>query len=242
MIKFLTSNFGNSHEIDGKKIPNEFNNENGIVNQIKKSLKKQNTILYIASNSNDFEKIKIYSNILFASLKLSGISFENYIVLDSKNKTYAKEYVEHSDLIFLSGGDTYIQNLFFEEINLKKLLKSFDGVLIGHSAGALNMAANVFNSPEEMEKSEPIYFKGLDVTNINIEPHFIIDDSSFDEAKIYQRNKVLEESYKRKIYGQCDGSYIIEDNEGAVVYGETYLIENGKIQLICSNRQHLKIK
>ena len=33
------------------------------------------------------------------------------------------------------------------------------------------MAKDVFNSPEQGEDSEPIYFEGLGLTEINIEPH-----------------------------------------------------------------------
>ena len=98
------------------------------------------------------------------------------------------------------------------------------------------MADSVFNSPEEKENSEPIYFNGLGLTNINIEPHFIFDTKGFNEFELYQRNKIIEESYKRKIYGQCDGSHIlIDENGNEIIYGETYLIENGNVIKICDN-------
>ena len=48
---------------------------------------------------------------------------------------------------------TYKQHEFFIEINLKELLKNYQGLVIGQSAGALNMADKVFNSPEEQENS-----------------------------------------------------------------------------------------
>lgn len=61
------------------------------------------------------------------------------------------------------------------KINLKEYLKYLDCVVIGISAGSINCAKDVFNSPEEeQDLINPMYFKGLYLTHINIEPHFDI--------------------------------------------------------------------
>ena len=242
MIKILMSDFKHYHKLNGEKIANELDNSNGIVNQIKNSLNGNNAILFIASSPDDKEKIELYSKLLFEGLKLSGVSFKEYLVLDSSTVDKTKEYIDKANMIFLSGGDTYIQNEFFKRINLREKLEKFNGLIIGQSAGAINMANDVFNSPEEMEKSEPVFFQGLGLTNINIEPHFVLDDSNFDESEKYQRNAVLSESNNRKIYGQCNGSHILIDNDGNVtIYGKTYLISNGQISLACENGYNKEI-
>ena len=242
MIKILMSDFKHYHKLNGEKIANELDNSNGIVNQIKNSLNGNNAILFIASSPDDKEKIELYSKLLFEGLKLSGVSFKEYLVLDSSTVDKTKEYIDKANMIFLSGGDTYIQNEFFKRIHLREKLGIFNGLIIGQSAGAINMANDVFNSPEEMEKSEPVFFQGLGLTNINIEPHFVLDDSNFDESEKYQRNAVLSESNNRKIYGQCNGSHILIDNDGNVtIYGKTYLISNGQISLACENGYNKEI-
>ena len=239
MIRFLTSDFKHYHKVNGQKIANSFDNTNGIVNQIKEYLKEKNTILFISADSKDIEKVSLYSQLLFEGLRLSGIEFKDYLVLSDETKNNAKEYIEKADLIFLSGGDTYIQHQFFTEIKLKDLLVNFNGLIIGQSAGAINMANSVFNSPEDQEQSEPIFFDGLGLTNINIEPHFKYNDTNFDDNEKYQRNAIIKESYNRQIYGQCNGSHIIiDDNNVATVYGDTYLIENGNITKICNNKDN----
>ena len=239
MIRFLTSDFKHYHKVDGQKIANSFDNTNGIVDQIKEYLKEKNTILFISADSKDIEKVSLYSQLLFEGLRLSGIEFKNYLVLSNKTKINAKEYVEKADLIFLSGGNTYIQHQFFTEIKLKDLLVNFNSLIIGQSAGAINMANSVFNSPENQEQSEPTFFDGLGLTNINIEPHFQYDDTNFNDNGKYQRNVIIRESYNRQIYGQCNGSHIIiNENNVATIYGETYLIENGNITKICDNKNN----
>lgn len=171
-------------------------------------------------------------------MKMVGITFEEYYILDGTKVNKAKEYIENADLVFLCGGDTYNQHLFFEKINLKLLLSTYSGIVMGQSAGSINMAEYCFNSPEELEKSEPIFFEGLGLTNINIEPHFVYNVSGFNENEKYQRNAVVKESYNRPIYGQCNGSHIFIDGDNtATIYGETYLITNGNIEKICENHQ-----
>lgn len=159
MIKILMSDFKHYHKLNGKKVANELDNSNGIVDQIKNSLNGNNTLLFIASSPDDKEKIELYTKLLFEGLKLSGISFNEYLVLDSSTVDNAQEYIDKANMIFLSGGDTYIQNEFFKRINLREKLEKFNGLIIGQSAGAINMADDVFNSPEEMENSEPVFLK-----------------------------------------------------------------------------------
>lgn len=238
---FLTSDLGHYHKVDGEKIVNEIDNKNGLIEQLKVSLKGNKAILYIAADKTDTKKVKMYANILFESLKLSNIEFNNYYILDEETMQNAKEYVESADFIFLSGGNTFFQNTFFNEIGLKELLKNYSGVIMGQSAGSINLADDVFNSPENLEKSDPIYLKGLGLTDINVEPHFVLDDSNFDDYKKYNRYYILNESKKRTIFALCDGSHIKIDDK-VIIYGKSYLISNGEINLICKDFEKFRLK
>ena len=59
------------------------------------------------------------------------------------------------------------------------------------------MPLNVFNSPEEMEESEPVFFDGLGLVSINIRATFEYDVSKFDDVKISKRSKGVKESFNR---------------------------------------------
>ena len=132
-------------------------------------------------------------------------------------------------MIFLCGGNTYIQNQFFNEIDLKNYIKELDSTIVGISAGAINSADIVFNSPEEdNDLSNPYILVGLGLTEFNIEPHFDIHNDN-----ILQMKSILDESYKRVIYGLPDGSYIV----GNKVYGRCYKIYQGNIEIICNDNE-----
>lgn len=239
---FFTSNTKHYHKINGEKFPNEIDNTNGIVDQIKQLMSANNEkILFIASSPDDSEKVDSYASLIFNGLKLSGITFSEYFVLDNRTKNNAGEYVKKSNVIFLSGGNTYIENEFFKQIHLKELLQDFNGIIIGQSAGSINMADAAYNSPEEGDLSEPIYFEGLGLSSINIEPHFVLDTTEFDEMQMYQRNHLLEESKRRPIYALCDGSHILETEESIMIYGKSFLIQDGIITQICDDKQTFNI-
>ena len=243
MIKILASDFGNYEKVNGEKIIHPISNENGIVDQLRESLKDKNKVVFISSDiSSTPESVSPYAKIFFDSMKMVNIIFNEYLIIEGTNYEKASEYIGGADLVFLCGGDTYNQHKLFLKMNLKQILCHFSGVVIGQSAGALNMAVNVFNSPEEKEESEPIFYEGLGLTDINIEPHFKLDDASFNDKERYQRDVIIKESYNRVIYGQCDGSHIfINENNMATIYGRTYLISNGKIEKICDNHKSLSI-
>lgn len=238
---FFTSNTKHYHKVDGKKVPNEIDNTNGIVDQIKQLIDDNNGILFIASSPEDYEKVDDYASLIFAGLRLSGLTFYNYFILDNRTKDKAFEYIKQSNVIFLSGGDTYIENEFFKQLHLKELLQTFEGIIIGQSAGSLNLAETVYNSPEEKELSEPIYFEGLGLSSINIEPHFVLDTTDFDDSQMYQRTHILEESKTRPIYAICDGSHILETDDSTTIYGKSYLIKDGIITEICNDKESSSI-
>ena len=97
------------------------------------------------------------------------------------------------------------------------------------------MATNVYNSPEEGKMSQNIYFEGLGLSNINVEPHFVLDTANFNDLELYQRGHIINESMKREIYAISDGAYIIEANNIITIFGESYLIKDGIITKLCSN-------
>lgn len=62
---FFTSNTKHYYKDNDMKLPKEIDNTNGIVDQIKKLINKNHSILYIASDPNDYEKIDSYSSLIF---------------------------------------------------------------------------------------------------------------------------------------------------------------------------------
>ena len=62
MVAILTSSLGGSHKVNGKRIPTCLQNENGLLDQIKKYWKPMSKVLIISAGPNDFIR---NDNILF---------------------------------------------------------------------------------------------------------------------------------------------------------------------------------
>lgn len=237
---FLASDLGCSIKINGVRFSKEMDNTNGVVNQIKDYLTGNNKMVFLVSDPNDHEKNEAYAKRTFDSFSKSGIIFENKILINGKYQGNIVEEIKTSDLVFLSGGKTEVQMKFFEYIGLKEILKDYNGLIIGQSAGALNLATNVLCSPEEEEEIGKNYkWSGLGKTNINIEPHFVLN--VVNELDIKLREELLKISSEKRIYAICDGTHIFIDDVSAKLFGEAYLIENGNITKINDNHIELDI-
>lgn len=239
MNLFLASNIGGVKKENGNKIPIKFFENNDFLNNLKKHLKNNKKFVLVASDPDNGEKNDLFLQMDIEALKLSGLTFQEYFVLDGRNKEKITTILKDCNLIFLCGGNTLIQNAFFNNIGLKEYLKNIDSVIVGISAGSINSANNVYNSPESEEdlKNSP-YLDGLELTAINIEPHFILEDLSDDNKKL-QREEILKESYNRTIIALTDGAYILQTDKECKLYGESYKIKDGIISKICSNEEFI---
>ena len=141
MVLFLTSNIGGIKKEKEKKTPTKFYSKNQFLLNMKKSLKSNKKFILIASNPFNFEQNDQFLEMDIEASKLSGLSFDEYLILDNRNKTKISEVLKDSSLIFLCGGNTYIQNQFFNEINLKKYIKELDATIVGISAGAITFSS-----------------------------------------------------------------------------------------------------
>ena len=200
---------------------------------MKESINDYNKFVIIASDADNYEQNDYYLKLDMDVLAMSGINFKENVVLDNRNKDDIANVLKNSSLIFLSGGDTLKQNIFFNEINLKEYIKNIDACIVGISAGAINSAKIVFNSPEEeKDLTNPSILEGLGLTTINVEPHFDCDKIS----KI-QMDAILKESNNRVIYGLPDKSYIFNNK----VYGKCYRVYKENIELISNDDEVVEV-
>ena len=238
---FLTSDMGCSKKENGIRCCTKINNENKIIEQIKESLDNENTFVFITSNPDDYKTNDNYANLTFNSFNISGFDFKKLIIIDNRYLNNLENTIKNSDLIFLAGGNTEIEMNFFEKIKLREILKNYNGVIIGQSAGAINLANIAVCSPEyEEEIGKKYVWPGLEKTNINIEPHFHLETNNPLEEKL--RKELLSLSEKYNIYAIKDGTHIFDNGKEITLYGEAYLIKNKIITKISDIGNNISIK
>jgi peptidase E len=196
-----------------------------IAKNIKMDLIENEALAFISSSPSGFEKSDFYFNINIRWFNRIGVEFDNYYLLDNRTKNNkAKDYIKQSSCIFLMGGNTEEQIKYIRESNYLELLPKHEGIIMGISAGAINLASKSlffgYSKGQETNISN-----GVGITEKTIFPHFRIND----EEKI---NELKKFSNNFTIYGMCDYSAIIERKNEVKMVGEIYKINNSIVEKI----------
>ena len=221
----------------------EFNDVNGFKNTLKKFWGEEPNVLYIASFPNEYEITDEYYNAFKNAFLNAGFTFGSINLLDYRNIKDFDSLFALANAIMLPGGHTPTEMKFFNELGLKDKLKKFNGLVIGSSAGSMNMASVVYCPPElEGETINPNfkkYFPGLGLTDVNILPHHSEYKDAIVDGKNVYKEIVLKDSNDHKFYSFSDGTYIVVSDNKTTLYGEAFLIENENITKISNNNEVL---
>lgn len=201
--------------------------------------------LFICSDPDSHEQTDGFAQAIRESLEALGLRFSEYQVLDGRNADRAGELVSGAELIVLAGGHVPTQNRFFEKIGLRKWMQSFDGVLIGISAGTMNSAEVVYAQPElEGEATDPGYRRflpGLGLTQTMILPHYqMLMGEVLDGLRVIE-DIAYPDSQGRRIYLLVDGSYLYCEDGRETIFGEAYLLADGKLTQICREGESVEL-
>ena len=193
-----------------------------IAEVMKKTFTKRRQFAFIASEfENLHEKTDRYFQIFLKMFCEIGICFEKSCVVDGRmDKKSARDTVRSADVVWLSGGDTPTEYHYLQKYGLVDVIRDHPGVVIGMSAGSINLARTVICTVSCGHAKQEIY-EGIGRTDFTVEPHFHIEQVS---------KELLELSKKHIIYGLCDNSMILCNDEGSEFFGEIYRLGNGKAE------------
>lgn len=231
---------------NGNYVPRIIDNDNGFLDSLKKYMTSRKCMVVISGNP---KKVKTGdpNEVTRKGFAMSGIPFDEYIYVNDTNKEHIAEYIKKADCVNLFGGHLPTANAFINELNLKELLKDFNGVVIGASGGAMNMADNVYCIPEvegeHVDKSFNRILKGLALTNVNVIPHYkFFEKDVFSDGVRMLEDILLPDSYKTPMIALPDRSYIIQQGDQISIFGESYLLKNGTITPICKSFEFESMK
>ena len=202
--------------------PNGFHAETAEV--FREKIHKRNRFAFVASEFELLhEKTDKYFHFFLDMFESIGIYFEGAYVVDGRmSAEEAQSVVAEADVVWLSGGDTPTQFRYFQTYGLDKVLKGHDGVIIGMSAGSINMAKTSICTLSCGHYRQEIY-SGLGCVDVSVEPHFVGE-------KVSEELLALSEEYT--IYGLCDDGFIVCSGENVAYYGEVYRLSKGNVERI----------
>ena len=200
--------------------PNGFNAQTAEVFQRK--IRPRKKFAFVASEfEKTHEKTDYYFHHFLNMFEEVGIHFEETYVIDGRMSVdEAQKVVADADVIWLSGGDTPTQFHYLLEYGLDTVISQHGGIIIGMSAGSINMARTSICTLSCGHYKQDIYH-GLGCVDISVEPHFVRSKVS---------NELIGLSKKYTIYGLCDDSFIVCSGKNMECFGEIYKLSCGMIE------------
>ena len=167
MIKYL---FSAVDKINGFNVKQE--------EYLKKDIKNNSSMVFIASTFDNYEKNDIYKNKMIEFFSNIGITFNKLSLIDNRtSKEEAITLLKETDYVFLLGGDTFNQMKSINDYNLKKYIQKVD-IVLGVSAGSLNQSKKVIYL-DEYQDNKIVNYDGLDLVDFNIYPHADINNADY---------------------------------------------------------------
>ena len=204
---------------------------NGFIDNLKAALPPRPRALFVCADPDNHAETDAFARDIGKAIMEAGIDIRSSAVLDSRNDAEAKLLIWQSDLIVLSGGHVPTQNLYFQKLQLSRLLKNFQGTVLGISAGSMNCARRAYAQPEAPGESSPDFrrwYPGLGLSEINILPHYQqVKDYMLDGKRLFEDITYLD-SVGHSFLSLVDGSYILEDEGETTLFGEAYAMIDGK--------------
>lgn len=199
-INFLTSGFPNG-------LTHEF------ITELNKYLPANPSLVFIASDFSQPSRTQYYFDVLIKSFKEKGLAFRTVNTIDHHiNPSISCELIEHADIVWIAGGPTLKQIHYIESYNLIPSLQNRNGITIGMSAGAINMAKRCVLIEDINDNMHVDIYDGIGLVNINIEPHL-------NYASIDHIENIKKLSDHEDIIGLYDNSFIVISNDKQEIFG-----------------------
>jgi cyanophycinase-like exopeptidase len=159
-------------------------------------------------------------------LNQANIIFEEYHFIDYRiQKEDAQRLIHNASVIFLCGGDPVWQNNFLADYELSNVIKNSNAVIMGASAGAINMAAKwlcLKNTGNEVETST--IYDGIGIDHFAYESHSKRDYATFVQGYLFPLSEEID------VYAVEQESAMRVKDGKIEIMGPVYLISHSKIQ------------
>ena len=218
-----------------------FTEDNGLLAAVQAALPLSPRVLLVSAAPDDQAFTDYVLSSMTDCIRNSGIRPERVTMLDRRNAASASDLVRAADWIVLCGGHVPTQNRFLHEIRLKELLRGFDGLVMGCSAGSMNCAERVFSHPElpgeAVDPAYPRWLEGLGLTRLQIIPHYHqVRDVVLDGLRLFE-DVIFPESWRHAFYTFPDGGYILQKDGRETLHGTAWEISNGQMRQITAENQ-----
>ena len=160
-------------------------------------------------------------------LDQANIMFDEYHLIDyGVKKEEAHKLIQNASVIFLLGGNTVEQNGLLVEYELSDLIKKTRAVVMGTSAGAINMSAKWLCSKytDYYGETSSIY-DGIGLDDFSVLSHFDLENN-LEQLQV----ELSPLSEEMNVYASNKDCAVRVKGDKIDILGNVYLISHSKIQ------------
>ena len=195
-----------------------------LVEVLQLDIRNRKSLVMISSNPSSYEEVGATECSWFEQ---ADILFDEYHVINYRvQKEDASLFIQNASVIFLLGGNTVKQNEFIMEYELSDPIKKSCAVVMGASAGAINMSAKWICSKNfgyDVEKSS--VYDGIGLDHFSVLSHFDLENNM-----TMVQNELSALSKEINIYASNKDCAVRVKGDKIDIFGDVYLISNSTMQ------------
>lgn len=160
-------------------------------------------------------------------LEQAGIRFDDYHLINYRvQQQDAGTLIRSASVIFLLGGDTVKQNRFLKDYELSEPIKKSTALILGASAGAINMSAKWLCSKNfgyHVDTSS--VYDGIALNNFSVLSHFDLENNM---ASVQRELSSLSE--EMMVYVSNKDCALRVSGDKIDIFGDVYVVSRSEIK------------
>ena len=188
-----------------------------IAEVLRKNLDRRKCLVFISADPENYVQNDDDGNGMYQMFTEHDMAFSEHHVIDLRTSAEdAADLIRHADCIWLMGGEVTWQMKLIRDLNLIPELLESNAVILGVSAGSMNLGKYV----AELWESKSFY-EGIGLTDIIIKAHY--------EQDAYFIPALKEMSMIHPIIAMEDESAIFIKQDKILKIGKMHRVDKGKI-------------
>lgn len=190
-----------------------------LANVLHEDITDSKSLVLISAESPDYNDEQVNIDGVFERtwFNQAGILFDEYHLIDYRmQKEDAQRLIQNASVVFLCGGSPQYQMHLLMEYELSDLIKKSNAVVMGTSAGGMNMCDEYVD--------EGNVYEGMALNYFSFEAHF-----DHNNAALIEERFPLSEKMDIYVAADKDGAVRVKDDKIDII-GNVYLISRSKIQ------------
>ena len=190
-----------------------------IAARLKAELPIRKSLVFISAWPEEFERNDEDSDGMHAMFEEIDLPFEKHCVIDNRTSpSEAGSLISDASCIFLMGGNATAQMALIKEKEIRDAIKDCSAVLLGVSAGSMNLGKTTIDIWESMTP-----YEGLGMASITILSHYDTKDQE-------RLEKILAASKIHPVCAMEDRSAVFVKEGRVDTFGTIHYVEDGIIR------------